>query len=800
MRINKSSESSSFDEYLKIISSFNKKHSSLKKIAMAQTFIRKFASLGMIDDILETVIGVGRHSARLGEAGSVAAKLTKSTRPTLDDFIRILDDIDSSIDTVALPKLKAKFGDNGQFIVDTFFGGDDGAKALLRTASRDRLWQNPKGGSPGDMSKLFPNAVPEAADDLERIRRYLYDDLVKRADDLDSVPIFKEGSELQRVWKNLMDEKALVGTGQRATPEQIQQLIDNPTYVYKDGRVLDVPRTPRGTPEPETPPGGRAPEPETPPGTPPRPPVDPANLDDAVRAALDGRLEPLERMVAELSENLDEYKKANDAIIQGMKEGSNEAAEKATKALEGQADLLQDLGRRIGELEEAGTDPALVNRLKKLAEDQAKTADEHAKMMAAMQADIAKAGRGGRLTREAAKGVSSAITRTLVITGLVLGGVWATSAYLGDEIVDGIGGMLPGGGGTYPETPTTGGRPGPVPGSRRPGGEYGEGEEFVAIREAANSNNAEELNRLINAASNSTAKMRFITRNIFDRERAIKLPGEWEGMQWAFVTDARGGIRMSRYNDYELGSFILEGLNSPNKGGWRYIRELEPKGGVPTTAQDALNAAASQILNDRLIGLGGGARSRREYIRDTPIGFRGPRRRMMRRYRRDARRAEDENLNPLTGKEALTKESSLKIKEFYQLSTNNDNKNDVSMHKSADEVSKSYHKDAVKDLREKDKTLRDYYAGLGRLYDEESEKRKPDQKELYELHDETGRDLTLSAHPKAIRLSDAMGDGGLVENGLEQKNKMEGVALRTPTGNFESRYANLRDLLQKASK
>jgi len=221
---------------------------------------------------------------------------------------------------------------------------------------------------------------------------------------------------------------------------------------------------------------------------------------------------------------------------------------------------------------------------------------------------------------------------------------------------------------------------------------------------------------------------------------------------------------------------------------------------VPTTAQDALNAAASQILNDRLIGLGGGARSRREYIRDTPIGFRGPRRRMMRRYRRDARRAEDENLNPLTGKEALTKESSLKIKEFYQLSTNNDNKNDVSMHKSADEVSKSYHKDAVKDLREKDKTLRDYYAGLGRLYDEESEKRKPDQKELYELHDETGSDLTLSAHPNAIRLSDAMGDGGLVENGLEQKNKMEGVALRTPTGNFESRYANLRDLLQKASK
>lgn len=141
-----------------------------------------------------------------------------------------------------------------------------------------------------------------------------------------------------------------------------------------------------------------------------------------------------------------------------------------------------------------------------------------------------------------------------------------------------------------------------------------------------------------------------------------------------------------------------------------------------------------------------------------------------------------------------------KLKEFYLNSTNNQINNDTNMLKKADEMSKSYVKDAVKGLNHEDKTLREYFTGLGRLYDAESEKRNPDYEELYELHDETGRDLTLSAHPKAIRVSDAIGDGGLVENGLEQKQKMEGVALRTPTGNFESRYAKLKNLLIKSSK
>ena len=140
------------------------------------------------------------------------------------------------------------------------------------------------------------------------------------------------------------------------------------------------------------------------------------------------------------------------------------------------------------------------------------------------------------------------------------------------------------------------------------------------------------------------------------------------------------------------------------------------------------------------------------------------------------------------------------LKEFSLNSTNNHLNNDTNLLKKADEVSKSYVKDAVKDLANEDKTLREYFTGLGRLYDAESENRNRDYEELYKLHDETGRDLTLSAHPKAIRVSDAMGNGGLVENGLEQKEKLEDVALSAPTGNFTSRYAKLKNLLIKSSK
>ena len=122
------------------------------------------------------------------------------------------------------------------------------------------------------------------------------------------------------------------------------------------------------------------------------------------------------------------------------------------------------------------------------------------------------------------------------------------------------------------------------------------------------------------------------------------------------------------------------------------------------------------------------------------------------------------------------------------------------LEKKADDFSKSYYKDAVTDLNNNDETLQSYFAGLGRLYDERLEKRKADFKELYNVIDEAGQDLIYEAHPKEVVVSDAIGRGGLVENGLEQKRQTHGVALSAPTGNFRANYASRHDALKKIAE
>ena len=67
------------------------------------------------------------------------------------------------------------------------------------------------------------------------------------------------------------------------------------------------------------------------------------------------------------------------------------------------------------------------------------------------------------------------------------------------------------------------------------------------------------------------------------------------------------------------------------------------------------------------------------------------------------------------------------------------------------------------------------------------------------MHDETGADLVNSAHPKAIVVSDSIGRGGLVENGLEQQRQTQDVAFSSPTGNYRANYAWLRDSFKKTS-
>lgn len=148
-----------------------------------------------------------------------------------------------------------------------------------------------------------------------------------------------------------------------------------------------------------------------------------------------------------------------------------------------------------------------------------------------------------------------------------------------------------------------------------------------------------------------------------------------------------------------------------------------------------------------------------------------------------------------------------KIKEFNKISrlfnktiNNQANDDESPIGKQADSMSESYHKDAVKDLNNSDSELRSYFTGLGRLYDEKSEIPKEDYKTLYDVHEETGADLVNSAHPKSVVVSDAIGNGGLVENGLEQNRQTHGVAMSTPTGNYRANYAWVRKTLKKTSK
>jgi hypothetical protein len=109
------------------------------------------------------------------------------------------------------------------------------------------------------------------------------------------------------------------------------------------------------------------------------------------------------------------------------------------------------------------------------------------------------------------------------------------------------------------------------------------------------------------------------------------------------------------------------------------------------------------------------------------------------------------------------------------------------MKKKADEISKDYYQVALKELD--DQYARSYYTGLKSMYDEKPSKTEADFKKLYKVHDETGADLIGQAHPLTINLADAMGNGGVVENLIEQQRHNKNVALSVPTGNFRGKHA-----------
>ena len=296
-------------------------------------------------------------------------------------------------------------------------------------------------------------------------------------------------------------------------------------------------------------------------------------------------------------------------------------------------------------------------------------------------------------------------------------------------------------------------------------------------------------------------------------------------LHYAFVRRVRGGPNPT---DPFLVSSVREGLDDLKGAGGVYnVKLVEQGGDAQRAVNEAFIAAAGFGLAERGVAGGklmGRRRSRRltrgRKIRGLPgQGYAGSKRKNMgrdvrRRRRRAFRLGVDaseriellmkyaEQTHDIFEESRLERFDSLrKIAEEALNSTNNNTiYDDSGLFKGADDVSKSYYKDAVTDLNNSDPYLRSYFTGLKGLYDEKAETPKGDYKSLYNVHDETGVDLVNSAHPKAVVVLDSIGRGGLVENGLEQQRQTQGVAFSTPTGNYRANYAWVRDSLNKTSK
>ena len=121
------------------------------------------------------------------------------------------------------------------------------------------------------------------------------------------------------------------------------------------------------------------------------------------------------------------------------------------------------------------------------------------------------------------------------------------------------------------------------------------------------------------------------------------------------------------------------------------------------------------------------------------------------------------------------------------------------MKKLSDEHSDSFYVDAVKGLT--DEYASSYYAGLNSMYDQRAQDVQSDYGSSYMFQEETGADLIGQAHPQSIVVSDAMGNGGVVENIIERQRHMAGVADATPTGNYRGKHAwAISELIKLADK
>jgi hypothetical protein len=110
------------------------------------------------------------------------------------------------------------------------------------------------------------------------------------------------------------------------------------------------------------------------------------------------------------------------------------------------------------------------------------------------------------------------------------------------------------------------------------------------------------------------------------------------------------------------------------------------------------------------------------------------------------------------------------------------NKDNSSMKKNADKVSDNYYKDALMGLGN-DSFMKAYYEGFAEEYNKKGEAPKRSYKDLMDVFKEE-ENIVLKSHPNSVFVADALNEGGLIENGLEQKEKIENIVKKRPSGNF----------------
>lgn len=114
--------------------------------------------------------------------------------------------------------------------------------------------------------------------------------------------------------------------------------------------------------------------------------------------------------------------------------------------------------------------------------------------------------------------------------------------------------------------------------------------------------------------------------------------------------------------------------------------------------------------------------------------------------------------------------------------TSSINKEISSMKKNADKVSDNYYKDALMGLSD-DSFMKAYYKGFSEEYNKKDEAPKRSYKDLMDVFKEE-ENIVLKSHPNSVFVADALNEGGLIENGLEQKEKIEKIVRKRPSGNF----------------